>query len=119
VLVVLLGVFTLYEPVSIWVEQQIQIASLQKEVEQAKATLAESQANIERWSDRSYIEAQARSRLMFVYPGDISYLVVNDVTADDETAKAAKSEVIATDINWLESFLRSYALAASVGGKEK
>ena len=78
----------------------------------AQATLSEAQADMKRWSDRAYIEAQARQRLMFVYPGDISYLVVNDVNVKPAKSDEVLSTVQTTSINWVDAFLQSYAFAA-------
>ena len=117
--IALLAIYNLYDPIRILLEQQVQLASLHAEVKKAEQTLAESQANIERWRDRAYIEAQARQRLMFVYPGDISYLVVNDVNPQTTTAQKAESEVTATSIDWVDAFLKSYAFSATAGEHTK
>ncbi len=110
-------VLTMFEPVSIWFEQRSRIAELQQQVSADSEALAEIQANIERWSDPAYIEAQARQRLLYVYPGDISYLIVNDVTVDEIDRTVAPKTVGATEINWVDALVGSYA-AAAVGENE-
>ena len=45
---------------------------------EAQADVDELEAEIARWDDPAYIEAQARDRLYYVFPGDRSYLVVGD-----------------------------------------
>lgn len=107
-----LAVITLFEPVSIWFEQRAKIAELQQQVTEDTEALAEIQANIERWSDPAYIEAQARQRLLYVYPGDISYLIVNDVTVDEIDRTVAPKTVGTTEINWVDALVGSYAAAA-------
>lgn len=113
IIIAIVAVVNLWHPVQIWFEQHARMAELDREVATARATLAEAQADMMRWTDRAYVEAQARERLMFVYPGDISYLVVNDVDA-----KLAKSDEVlvtvqTTDIDWIDAFVQSYAFAAN------
>ena len=108
----ILAVITLFEPVSIWFEQRARISELQHQVTADTEALAEIRANIERWSDPAYIEAQARQRLLYVYPGDISYLIVNDVTVDEIDRTVAPKTVGATEINWVDALVGSYAAAA-------
>lgn len=106
------AVVDLWQPVQIWFEQQARLAALDREVAAARATLAEAQADMKRWSDRAFVEAQARERLMFVYPGDISYLVVNDVEAKPVKSAEVLTTVQATSIDWVDAFVQSYAFAA-------
>lgn len=112
VIIAVAVVVDLSHPVQIWFEQQARLAQLDKEVATARATLAEAQAELERWSDRAYVEAQARERLMFVYPGDISYLVVNDVNTKPAKSDEVLGTVQRTSIDWVEAFIQSYAFAA-------
>ena len=106
------AVVNLWQPVQIWFEQQAKIAELNREVAAARATLAEAQADMMRWTDRAYVEAQARERLMFVYPGDISYLVVNDVDAKPAKSDEVLGSVQITEIDWVDAFVQSYAFAS-------
>lgn len=112
VVIAILAVVILFEPVSIWFEQRAKIAELEQQVTADTEALAEIQANIERWSDPAYIEAQARQRLLYVYPGDISYLIVNDVTVDEIDRTVAPKTVGTTEINWVDALVGSYAAAA-------
>ena len=109
----------LWHPVQIWFEQQAKIAELDREVAAARATLAEAQADMMRWTDRAYVEAQARERLMFVYPGDISYLVVNDVDAKPAKSDEVLGSVHITEIDWVDAFVQSYAFAAKTEQESK
>ena len=103
----------LVQPIQIWFEQQLQIADLHTEVSAAKASLVEAQSDLARWKDRAYIETQARQRLMYVYPGDISYLIVNDIDTKPAKSNEVVGTVQTTDINWVDAFLQSYAFAAT------
>ena len=112
VIIAVAAVVDLSHPVQIWFEQQARLAELDNEVASARANLAEAKAELERWSDRVYVETQARERLMFVYPGDISYLVVNDVNAEPTKSDEVLGTVQQTSIDWVDAFLQSYAFAA-------
>ncbi|MEY4312756.1 MAG: hypothetical protein RLZZ319_265 [Actinomycetota bacterium] len=113
IIIAAVALWNLVGPIQIWFEQQLRLSELHAEVSKAKATLVEAQSDLARWKDRAYIETQARQRLMYVYPGDISYLIVNDV----DTKPAKSNEVVATiqttEINWVDAFLQSYAFAAT------
>jgi hypothetical protein len=50
---------------------------------------------------------------MFVYPGDISYLVVNDVDAKSAKSDEILGTVQTTSIDWVDAFIQSYAFAAN------
>ena len=112
-IIAVVAIVNLWQPVQIWFEQQARLAELDREVATARATLAEAQADMMRWTDRAYVEAQARERLMFVYPGDISYLVVNDVDAKPAKSDEVVGTVQTTDIDWIDAFVQSYAFAAN------
>ena len=119
IIIAVVAVVNLWQPVQIWFEQQARIAELDREVSAALATLAEAQADMMRWTDRAYVEAQARERLMFVYPGDISYLVVNDVDAKPAKSDEVLGTVQTTAIDWVDAFVQSYAFAAKPEQKSK
>lgn len=112
VIIAIAAIVDLSPPIQIWFEQQAKLAQLEKDVAAARANLAEAQADMKRWSDRAYIEAQARERLMFVYPGDISYLVVKDVEVKSVDPDEVLTTVQTTEIDWVDAFMQSYAFAA-------
>ena len=113
VVIAIAAVVDLSPPIQIWFEQQARLAQLEKDVAAARATLAEAQADMKRWSDRAYIEAQARERLMFVYPGDISFLIVNDVEVATAPTEDVSGTIQTTSIDWVDAFVQSYAFAAN------
>jgi cell division protein FtsB len=119
--VILIGVFTLAPSVQIWYEQRQKIADYQTQVEQAKENLAGMQEERLRWDDEVYIRAQARDRLYFVMPGEVSFLVMDaegiDVSDTSGTvgamlAERRKSsgfslEVLQSETSWVEAILES------------
>ena len=74
----------------------------------------------ERWKDPAYVETQARERLMFVYPGDITYLVIDDVGIDDtEDQREISQELVASSTDWRQSLLASYLVAATTSRSQE
>lgn len=56
--------------------QRGEITALERQVAQGEERLAQLEAEQERWRDPAYIEQQARERLKFVRPGEVSYTVI-------------------------------------------
>ena len=109
---VVLGVVVLAPSLTVMAEQQQQIVRLEAELDRVDQEVRTLEEQRERWNDRAYVEAQARSRLMFVYPGDITYLVIDDVEQED----AGDSELTdegPTPHGWMSSLFASYLVAAT------
>lgn len=77
---------TLAIPVRAWLTQRAEIAALEADVAAAETRVAELQKELEDWNDPAFVIAQARSRLHFVFPGEVGYVVLGSddrpVTAD-------------------------------------
>ena len=71
---------TLAVPVRELISQRSQIAELQAEVDASEVRVDDLTARVADWNDPAYVAAQARSRLHFVYPGEVGYVVLG---ADD------------------------------------
>lgn len=65
-------------PLRAWYDQHQERSALSDETEQLEAELAELEAELERWDDPTYVQAQARDRLGYVLPGEVGYVVVDD-----------------------------------------
>ncbi|MFM6979868.1 MAG: FtsB family cell division protein [Micrococcales bacterium] len=116
-----LGVLVLAPQVSIWVSQRQQIADLKAQVEQAKQSLTEMKNERSRWEDPAYIRAQARDRLYYVMPGEVSFLVMdsNGIDQSDTSgtvgAKMAQernlnhisSTILKDQTNWVNGIVQS------------
>lgn len=90
------------------VEQRQQIARLEQQVDDAQRDLDELDAEVARWGDPAYVESQARDRLYYVYPGDVTYLLLAGDRApavDDEQPISAQLQ--ATEVDWMTAFLSS------------
>ncbi len=95
------------------IEQRQQIADQQATVDQLKAQVTDLKAQRARWNDPSYIRSQARDRLYYVMPGEVSYLVIDDRAP---AAKAAdqgpvSTEIQATKTDWVGSLFGSFMAA--------
>lgn len=108
------GVVVLSPSLQVLAEQRQQIAQLEAQLAETDAEVLRLEDQLERWNDRVFVETQARSRLMFVYPGDITYLVLDDLPEDDSDGDTIVSEDIQlAQPNWRESLLASYLVAAT------
>lgn len=103
-----LGVVVLAPSLKLLIEQRQQISALQKSVNSQQNDVSKLKDQVARWNDPAYIVSQARNRLLFVYPGEYSYLVIeNDTsgTASDSTPISDKIQNTKTD--WVGSLTSS------------
>ena len=75
VLVLAALVVTLAIPLRAWMSQQAEIAALEADVAQSRERVESLRAELEDWEDPAFVIAQARSRLHFVFPGEVGYVV--------------------------------------------
>ncbi len=113
VLLLIVGALIVLAPsLRILVEQQQEIAALEQSVAEQQAVVDGLQTDIDRWQDPAYIEAQARDRLLYVYPGDITYLVVDDgLTFEGDDGAGVSDEIQTTRIDWTRALLSSIVTA--------
>ena len=96
------------------VEQQNQIAQLRQAVEDKKDSVAELESDIARWDDPAYIEAQARDRLVYVFPGDYTYLVIDDgTTVTTGDGAPISDDIQTTKVDWVRILLGSLVTAGT------
>ena len=104
----ILAVIVLAPNLRILIEQRQQIAALQAAVDDAKNSVNDLESDVARWSDPAYIESQARERLFYVFPGDVSYLVVGDDTGPATSDGIPISDQIqTTQVDWVRTLLSS------------
>ena len=116
---IIVGVITLQPGITTWYVQQQQIADVAAQVEQAKKAVAQMQVERKRWDDPVYVRSQARDRLYYVMPGEVSYLVMdangidpNDTSgtvgaqmADRRNTTEITNKIRETKDNWVDSLL--------------
>ena len=110
------GVLTLAPNVQTWFTYRQQIADMQAQVAAAKQNLSDMTIERKRWDDPVYVRAQARQRLYYVLPGEVSYLVmdagsvntsdnsgtVGASLADARNTTQISNRVTATSDNWVD-----------------
>ena len=104
----ILAIIVLAPNLRVFIEQRQQIAALQAQVDSAEASVDALTSDVARWSDPAYVESQARDRLFYVFPGDVSYLVVADATETTTSDGIPISDKIqTTQVDWVRTLLSS------------
>ena len=115
--VIILGSFIVSQDVQTFLNQRREIAEMELSIELAKDAVADMEAERDRWQDPVYIRAQARDRLYYVLPGEVSYLVMDAdgmdfsdtsgtlgaMLAERRSADEISLEVLAARENWVDS----------------
>ncbi|WP_104199397.1 septum formation initiator family protein [Cryobacterium sp. Y29] len=108
--VLILAVVVLAPSLRTYAEQRQQISQLSTAVADQKAEVDQLTSQRERWNDRTYVTTQARERLSYVLPGDISFLVINDlpvVAPLEADTSPVSTNIQSTTIDWLGSLFAS------------
>jgi cell division protein FtsB len=133
IMVIVAGTFLISSDVQAFLNQRRQIAEMEVSIQQAEQALEDMQAERDRWQDPVYIRSQARDRLYYVLPGEVSYLVMDaegfDATDTSGTVGALLAakrnadeislEVAAANENWVDALISSGLRAALDKPKEK
>ena len=126
IIVIVLGTYLISPDVQSYLNQRRQIVEMQENIQQAKDAVVDMQAERDRWQDPVYIRSQARDRLYYVLPGEVSYLVMDSenldlsdtsatvgaLLADQRNADEISLEVSAAKENWVDSVLEVLLRAA-------
>lgn len=98
------------------VNQQSEIAALQRDVAEREARVGELEQQLERWDDPAFVKAQARQRLKYVMPGEVGYVVLDEGETEQEPqtpSDAAAEEVAGSDRPWFGSLWESVQQAGN------
>ena len=76
---VVLGAWVLVPTLGTYLDQKQRIAALEQSVHVTQQKIDALKAERARWNDPAYITAQARERLYYVKPGEVVYLIDNDI----------------------------------------
>ena len=109
--ILILAVVVLAPSIKTFVEQRAEIAELQRTVDEAKTQSQNLDEERTRWADPAFIRAQARERLYFVMPGEVSYLVLDDIAVAQQAEQPASDSVQQTPTDWAGALLSSIAVA--------
>lgn len=106
---VVLAAFVLVPTIGTYVDQRQQISALEEAVQLSREQVAELESQRERWTDPAYITTQARERLYYVRPGEIVYLVYNDLPPELTPQEQApvSEDVEQTRTDWMSQLVRS------------
>lgn len=113
--IVVLFVVVLAPSLRTLIQQQHEIALKQEQVQAAKTDVATKKKDVARWDDPAYIEAQARDRLLYVYPGETSYLVIgadgkstaSGTTTTTDAGTPVSATVQTPKVDWVSAMLSS------------
>ena len=111
--VLVLAVVVLAPTIAAFAQQRQQIAELRAAVSQQEDEVQRLRDERERWNDETFIMTQARERLYYVMPGEVSYLVIDDRT---EAAKADATAEVSAEVtdskgDWMRTLLDSVMTA--------
>jgi cell division protein FtsB len=130
---ILLGAFTLAPDIQTYLDQRQRITEAEASIAEAESALSDMLAERDRWQDPVYIRAQARDRLYYVLPGEVSYLVMDadgmDFSDTSGTLGAFLSErrradeisqtLASAEENWVDALLESVLRAALDQAREQ
>ena len=112
---VVLGTFVLVPTVGTYMDQRQQIQALQSAVALSQSEVADLQFQRERWSDPAYITTQARERLYYTMPGEVVYLIDDDLPASAavQEQQDVSQDVGQTRTDWMSQLVRSVTSAGA------
>ena len=100
-LVVAATVFlVIFSPLRSWMQQQEEARQLAQRVAEAKATNQRLEDEIKRYEDPEYIAQEARERLGYVKPGEVTYVVVDAPGEDDKAQNGGWAKEKPEDKAW-------------------
>ena len=100
-LVVAATVFlVIFSPLRSWMQQQEEARQLAQRVAEAKETNQRLEDEIKRYEDPEYIAQEARERLGYVKPGEVTYVVVDAPGEDDKAHNGGWAKEKPEDKAW-------------------
>ena len=111
--VLVLAVVVLAPTIAAFAQQRQQIAELRAAVSAQEEEVQRLRDERERWNDETFIMTQARERLYYVMPGEVSYLVIDDRTpaAKADATAEVSAEVTESKGDWMRTLLDSVMTA--------
>lgn len=105
---VIMGAFILVPSASSYIDMRQQVAQAEAGVELTEHEIADLERERDRWRDPAFITSEARERLYYVKPGEVVYLIEDDIERDD----AAEPEPVDADVeeardDWMGTMLTS------------
>ncbi|TDL42494.1 FtsB family cell division protein [Kocuria rosea] len=111
-LVAVLIVFLAAPTTKIFLEQRAEIAQLERAIADMEAQQASLEDQVDQWSDETYVKQRARDRLLYVMPGERSYLVVGAEEMDGAVVDSSAAQVEAEKPAWVDALWQSVVASA-------
>ncbi|KUG56622.1 hypothetical protein AVL61_06075 [Kocuria rosea subsp. polaris] len=111
-LVAVLIVFLAAPTTKIFLEQRAEIAQLERAIADMEAQKASLEDQVDQWSDETYVQQRARDRLLYVMPGERSYLVVGAEEMDGAVVDSSAAQVEAEKPAWVDALWQSVVASA-------
>ncbi|QCR18722.1 FtsB family cell division protein [Agrococcus sp. SGAir0287] len=110
---VVVGAVALAPSIGLLLEQRRTIADLQQQVDDQQQAVDDLGEQVARWDDPAYIEAQARDRLFYVYPGETAYVVIDDRGPAEsiDAAPTFTTDLVESQGDWVQTGIASIVLA--------
>lgn len=103
-----MAVLVLAPTIRLYTTQQQQVSDLAAQNRAQQAKVDQLNQQIKDWDDPDYIRAQARDRLLYVMPGETSYLIIDDVPKTPAAASTKVSTKVQQQTgDWSATLLRS------------
>jgi cell division protein FtsB len=112
---IVLAVVVLAPGLRILVEQRNEVDALRADVAAQREAVDSLSRERERWNDTNYLETLARERLDYVFPGEYTYLVIDDAeTVTTADGLPISDDIQTAEVDWVQSMLSS-VLSAGLG----
>jgi len=111
-LVAVLIVFLAAPTTKIFLEQRAEIAALEASIADMEAEQDSLERQVEQWSDETYVKQQARDRLLYVMPGERSYLVVGAEEMEGAVVDSSAAQAEAEQPAWVDALWGSVVASA-------
>ncbi|MFT4258854.1 FtsB family cell division protein [Microbacterium sp.] len=110
---VILGAWVLVPTLGTFIDQRQKIAALESSIQVSENEIAALERDRERWADPAYITTQARERLYYVKPGEVVYLIDDDLdpAALPQEQKPVSDALEERPADWMPQLLRSLTAA--------
>ncbi len=105
---VIMGAFILVPSASSYIDLRQQVAQAEAGIQLTEQEIADLERERDRWRDPAFITSEARERLYYVKPGEVVYLIEDDIERDD----AAEPDPVDADVeeardDWMGTMLTS------------
>ena len=110
---VVLGAWVLVPTLGTFIDQRQKIAALEQSIQVSEDQITALQKERDRWNDPAYITTQARERLYYVKPGEVVYLIDDDLdpAALPQEQGPVSDTLEETPSDWMPQLLRTLTSA--------